>query len=534
MVYLGTLIMLDGCANIAAPTGGPKDMIPPKIIGYKPKNNSTNFKGNTIYLKTSEKLQDIDDPEQILVNPALKKPLEVKIKNKKNIEIKINEALKENTTYSLNFRNTIKDDTEGNIAEELQYSFSTGNYIDSNTISGETIDLCKNIVREKVIIAIYEPSDTFNIKNIKPLYFTKVTKEGKYEIRNIKTGKYKIFAFNDFNNTLLYDNEEKIIDFYDSISIQGNRKLNFKLSKIKSDTIRKISGKENNKNEYTINLNGGIKNLIIKDSIGRIWKKKINLNAKTIIIFNQYKIYNDSITINLNGIDSLENKFNIKSKIIFNNIENSNAKRQPVKKQQSIKISKPLENKLKTGKQELIYSFNTPIKQIFTKNLMVKYDSIGEVISENINYQWNIDSTELKLITNIQFKDSIVISNIKPVFIDIFNDTIQKIKQKYTLKKENEEGKISGNIVTNFKNAVIELIDEKGYIIDRQIGTTSFDFKHIAPGKYNLRAIIDSNGNSEWDAGNILTMKKAEDIIFYENAINIKADWEINDIIFKF
>ena len=522
-----------GCANISAPTGGPKDIVSPKIVEYKPENNSINFKGNVIYLKTSEKLQDIDDPEQILVNPALKNPLEIKIKNKKNVEIKIKEALKENTTYTINFRNTIKDLTEGNIAEEIQYNFSTGNFIDSNRISGSTIDLFKNIIREKVIIGIYETSDTFNIKKTKPLYFTKIGKDGKYKINNIKTGVYKVFAFNDFNNTLLYDNEEKIIDFYDTVNIVGNLKLDLKLSKIKSDSVKILSGKENNKNEYTINLNSGVKNLIVKDS-EMFWKKRVTTNGKSIVIFNNNKIYNDSITIIIEGVDSLEQKFNLTSKIIFNSTEKTSNKKQVVKKYPMVKISKPLDNKLKSGKQEIVYSFNTPIKKFLLENIFIKYDSLGDYKNEEIIIKWNEDSTELKISTNIKFKDSIIVSNIKPLFIDIFNDTIQKIRNKYILKKENEEGKISGTVTTSHKDIILQLTDEKGQVIEQQTTSTLFEFDHISPGKYNLRAIVDSNGNNKWDAGNIKKMKKAEDIVFYENVINIKADWEINDIIFKF
>ena len=118
--------------------------------------------------------------------------------------------------------------------------------------------------------------------------------------------------------------------------------------------------------------------------------------------------------------------------------------------------------------------------------------------NEDINIQWNEDSTEIKINTNIKFKDSVMVSNTKPLFIDIFNDTIQQIKNKYILKKENEEGKISGIVTTSNKNTILELIDEKGQVIEQQITSSNFEFDHIAPGKYNLRAIVDNNGNNKY------------------------------------
>lgn len=526
-------LLLCRCANISAPTGGPKDTTIPKAVSYNPINNSTNFSQKTIIIKFSEKIQEIDDPEKIIVNPSLNENIALTIKKKRNLVIQFKEELNKNTTYTINLGNAIKDITEGNIATDTRYVFSTGNFIDSNRIYGSVTNLLNNQTNDKVIVGIYAITDTFDIQTDKPQYFTKPDKEGLYEINNIKSGLYKVFAFQDFNNTLLYDNNEKIIDFYDAIKIEGNNKLNFKLSKISQDSLKLLNVKESNKNEFIINLNKGIKDIIIKDEV-RLWKNKISSNGKTINVYNSNFKYNDSINVNLQILDSNDITQNIYAKIIFNNISNKNLKKDVSKNLLSIKLIKPLDYKLNNGQEEILYSFSTPIKTFKIDNLMFKYDSLLLENKENISFTWNRDSTQISIKIPITFKDSLIISNKKPVFVDIFNDTVQNFKHKFSILSEKEAGKISGFITTKDSNLIVELVDEKYQMVEKSLSKTNFEFNNVRPGKYFIRIILDENNNKKWDGGNIKFMKKAEDIIFYENPINLKADWEINDINIKF
>ena len=58
------------CAKQTAPTGGPKDTIPPNLISVLPKKNTVNFSGNTIEMTFDEYI-NLDNPqEQILITPA--------------------------------------------------------------------------------------------------------------------------------------------------------------------------------------------------------------------------------------------------------------------------------------------------------------------------------------------------------------------------------------------------------------------------------------------------------------------------------
>ena len=56
---------------------------------------------------------------------------------------------------------------------------------------------------------------------------------------------------------------------------------------------------------------------------------------------------------------------------------------------------------------------------------------------------------------------------------------------------------------------------------------TSFSFDTIEPKLYILRVIYDDNGNEEWDTGNYLAKKQAEEIIYFPKKIDVRANWDV-------
>ena len=96
-IFIAMLAIITSCANIGMPTGGPKDVAPPKVLKSIPKNYSTQFKGKEIEITFDEFVKFRDLNSQLLISPPLKNTPDIKIKGK-NIVIKINDTLRENTT----------------------------------------------------------------------------------------------------------------------------------------------------------------------------------------------------------------------------------------------------------------------------------------------------------------------------------------------------------------------------------------------------------------------------------------------------
>ena len=145
------------CANIVAPVGGPKDETPPMLdSSATTPNYQTNYTKSPIILTFNEWIALKDAITQVVVSPPLQFPLEVKLK-KKSIYVNFNEKeeLKENTTYTINFGESISDFTEGNVPPSMRYVFSTGPIIDSIQFTAKLVDLDTKKPIEDAILMLY-------------------------------------------------------------------------------------------------------------------------------------------------------------------------------------------------------------------------------------------------------------------------------------------------------------------------------------------------------------------------------------------
>lgn len=215
IISLLIVSLLYGCANIVAPTGGPKDESPPEMLEISPPNYSTNFKEKQIKINFDEFIQINNASQEVYTSPLLEEKPDVKSKGKELV-IKINSELKENTTYCINFGKSIADLTENNPVLNFKYVFSTGEFIDSLMIKGK-INVANNIKpEENVLVLLYKNlSDTAPIKTL-PDYYAKTSKDGTFEISNLASGTYNIFALKDANNNKKFDLPNEMFAFIDS------------------------------------------------------------------------------------------------------------------------------------------------------------------------------------------------------------------------------------------------------------------------------------------------------------------------------
>lgn len=247
---------LVSCANIVPPSGGPRDSIPPYLLVAKPKDSAINVQPKEIWLAFNEYITTTSLQENVIVAPSLKNnPL---ISSKLNVlRIRISDTLLANTTYSLQFGNSIKDVNEGNIAENYTYAFSTGDKLDTGSLEG-TIQLAETGLVDSTLLVVLHPAgtDTAIFKN-KPLYYTRLNKNGKFKFRFLPNSAFNIFVLpNDF--TKKYDDSTKLFAFADTAINTTTQKDAIKLyafqgykktEKKKSTPL--VSGKKDTKQTVT-------------------------------------------------------------------------------------------------------------------------------------------------------------------------------------------------------------------------------------------------------------------------------------------
>src|SRR5690606_5775348 len=107
---------------------------------------------------------------------------------------------------------------------------------------------------------------------------------------------------------------------------------------------------------------------------------------------------------------------------------------------------------------------------------------------------------------------------------------VEAMPSRYTFRTRADEdyGKLVVHLPMQYYGAqfVFMVNNEKDTVYQLPVTDTVVKLNKLQPGNYNMRIIIDENGNSKWDTGNLLENKQPEKVIPYLETINLKTGWE--------
>ncbi len=215
LLVLVLSIMASGCGQQVAPTGGPRDSIPPKLLSSLPAYKSVEFKGNKITLLFDEYVTLENPFEKLVYSPTPKNNPTAESKLK-TITFKIKDTLEENTTYRIDFGNALKDINENNALEDFSFTFSTGKFIDSAYLTGKVYMAADGKTDSTLIVMLHRNFDDSAVAKEKPRYYTPLKGDGSFYFGNLKPGKYNVFALKDADGGKKYDQASELIAFYSS------------------------------------------------------------------------------------------------------------------------------------------------------------------------------------------------------------------------------------------------------------------------------------------------------------------------------
>lgn len=212
------LLSNTGCANIVPPSGGAKDTLPPNIVSVHPGSGSLHFKDKKIVFKFNEYV-DLNDVRKNLLFSPLPKTFPDVDRKLKTVTIKLKDTLDENTTYSINFKDAVKDLNEGNKMKDIMYVYSTGSFIDSLQLSGN-IKLAKTGKPDSTLtVMLYKNLTDSAVVKERPYYIARLDSTGDFLFRNLASGKYKLYALKDESGMYRYTNKEALFAFADSVIV---------------------------------------------------------------------------------------------------------------------------------------------------------------------------------------------------------------------------------------------------------------------------------------------------------------------------
>ncbi len=210
-IYLAVFFLF-GCANVVAPTGGPKDINSPQLLEISPKNKIKNFDQLDVTFIFDELIQ-INNKKNVFFSPYSKDALQLDI-NKNKLILSFEKELKANTTYYINLDEVLKDVNEGNIVKNLDYLFSTGNTIDTLTISGFVADAKTSKPLDGVWVGLYKNDFDSLLYMQTPLYIVRTNKYGEFSFSNLSKDSFYIYAIQDLDNNLKFTIPNEKVGFY--------------------------------------------------------------------------------------------------------------------------------------------------------------------------------------------------------------------------------------------------------------------------------------------------------------------------------
>ncbi|KFF20323.1 Ig-like domain-containing protein [Flavobacterium hydatis] len=522
--FLLTLLMVS-CAKRGSITGGLKDTLAPVLLSSVPKNFSTEFKGNTIKLTFDEYVKIKNANKQLIISPPMKhEPLITPTTASKYITIKINDTLQPNTTYSFNFGQSITDNNEGNPYNQFKYIFSTGSYIDSLALGGKIKDAHDKQSDSFVSVMLYEINDTYKdsvVYKQNPRYITNTLDSLKtFRLENLKAGKYLLVALKDKgNNNKFNPKDDKIGFIKHPITIPNDTIYELELFKevlpLKTYKPAQVSGnrlivgydgKQNFKNsrpKIILKNNGEVLPTIVtqfpkKDSL-QVWYKPLKV---------------DSLSMEINK-DNYKKNYTFKVKD---------------QKKDTVHIT-ALQSGVLHFRDRFTLESGTPLVRFDESKIkLINKDSVA------VPFKTEYDDFNQHLFFDFKKEPSekYTFTLLPGALIDFYEKTNDTLKYTLTTRTPADYG----NLTLNLQNAkrfpiIIELTNSKGETIlanEYTEGNTKIEFDLLEPTLFTLRAIYDDNKNKQYDPGNFLEKRYAEEVIYFSKEVDVRANWDVDQV----
>ncbi|WP_435578538.1 Ig-like domain-containing protein [Gilvibacter sp.] len=511
------------CAKKGSPEGGPRDTIPPVVVRTVPENYSVNFDAKEIRIYFDEYVRLNNASRQMIVSPPFDNPPDISpLGAAKFIKIKINDTLKPNTTYAINFGKSIADNNENNEYPYYRYVFSTGSYIDSLSVSGRVKDAFLREPEKELTVMLYQIDSTYTDSVVfleKPYYIANVTDSTSgFSLENLKAGRYLLTAMKDSNFNYTFEpGQDKIgyLEEYIEVPTDTTYELTLFKEVLEYNLERPVQvsggqvlfgyrGEADSLQISMVEPATGFETLQTKDRERdslRLWiRPKIKADSMVFHAYNQ--TYLDTLVLRWRDF----------------NMDTLNVRAE------------------KSGRVDFDQTFalvsDTPIDSVLTERIKITNKD-----SMQIPFDYTIDSLYNRVEFPFDYGESQTynIEMLPGALTDYFGNKNDTLSFRVGTQNYSDFGTLTVN-VANAKSypLIIDLVKSNGELDDSYYITEAkpVRFQYIAPGEYYIRVIYDLNGNGRWDPGNFLDKTQAEPVFYTEGAEEMNSNW-VREVTFR-
>jgi uncharacterized protein (DUF2141 family) len=571
LLYIFFSLVVVSCANRAAgPTGGLKDTIPPVVVRSVPLDGVVNYKKKEIQVFFNENITVEKVSDNVVISPPQRTQPVVK-GNGRLLSVNLQDDLKDSTTYSILFGNAVVDLNEKNPLKNFTFSFATGPEIDTLQISGRLINAENLDPLPGVVVGIHSNLNDSAITTNQFVRIGKTDDEGLFTIRNIKAGKYKIYALRDQSRDYIYQPGEEVA-FLDSIltpdvvltqmsdtlwkdsvtidTVMYSRQLTY----LPNNLTMKLF-KENKERQYLIKSErpkNKFFNLIFnakQDKLPVVTPLNFDAATKFLIQTNLdkdslvywipdstvFKMDTLSVSISYLKTDSLYNlaaqtdtlrlifrrpKVTGKSKIVT----------PAVVTLPPLNIKTNLSNGFDVYR-DIFFDFEEPLDTLISDK--IKLFQMVDTTFSPLKFEWIIkDSIYRTFALRYTWKpqENYELRIDSAAFYSIYGRVSNSLKTPFKIKSLDEYAAMK-IVLEDFDSlAVLQVIDPKEVVLrTAPAAIKGTRFEHLKPGDYFVRLFIDNNQNGIWDSGDLASSKQPEKVYYFQKRVSLRANWELEE-----
>lgn len=591
IALVSVIIAMYACASMGTPDGGPEDYDPPKFVRSTPEPNAINYNKKKVTIEFDEFIKLEKASEKVIISPPQAEAPEVRASGKRVI-VQFQDSIKQDITYTIDFGDAIVDNNANNPLGQFAFAFSTGNTVDTMAVSGTVLN-AENLEPIKGIqVGLHK---NLNDSAFVKLPFDRISRtdsRGRFTIRGVAPGKYRIYALMDGNQNYFFDSKTEQVAWSDSLIVPSMEPAVRQdtvwnpLDTAKIDTIKTIN--------YTRFLPDNIMLRAFKEENDFQYLQKSE-RTKT----NQFSIYFSAKNKELPTVKGLD--FDEKQLLVEPNTRKdsllywitdtvlcerdtltlqldywaTDTLKQLVPKTDTLRLVNkvPRERRLAMREEEmkkkekerkkrarkgdtlsvetkfLGINVDAPSSLDLNRNITVSFDEpITSIDTAAIHMTHKVD-TVWQDIPFLFVADSVaprryeILADWKPgdeyrlnidslAFKGVYGLHTDKVEKSLKVKTLEDYGTLYLNITGAGQHAIVQLLNSSDAVIRQQPVTDkgTCDFYFLQPStKYYIRLFNDSNNNGKWDTGNYEQKLQAEEVYYFPKVWEMKANFEFEE-----
>ena len=583
-------LLISSCARMGSPDGGWYDDDPPRVLYSIPAEQATNVTAKKMTIYFDEFIKLADPSQNVIVSPPQLEMPEIKAAGKK-IVIELQDTLKDNTTYTIDFSDAITDNNEDNPLGNYTYTFSTGEKIDTFEVSGYVLDASNLEPVKGISVGLYDDLADSAFRTKPLLRIARTDGSGHFCIRGVAPGEYRIYALQDADANYKFSQKSEMIAFshqtytptagpdirQDTIwrdSLRIDNILQVPYTHFYPDDIVMLAFQEVQTDRYLLKterkepdrigiyfsygnpqlpilrgLNFDADSAFIIESTPKqdtltYWLRDTLLVNKDTLEMSMEYLVTDSLGQLVTQLDTLElvaktpyaKRLKAKQKEIEDWQKEQDKKKKREEPYDSIFPAKPLEIKYEVAQsmdpnRSVFIEAPTPLASLDTAAIHL-YSQI-DTLWYRAPFEFHRCDSMLRryeLVVDWHPDTEYSLEIDSAAFVDIYGLASKPYKAGIKVKSLDQYSTLQMQLTgLDVKQMIAQLLNGNDQVVQEAPveDDGSAQFYYINPGTYYMRAFVDRNGNRLWDTGNYDDNLQPEEVYYYPRDIEAKEKFDM-------